>query len=376
MKARFDRSALLNAFAQAASVVPSRGTKEILQFVKAEIDPQAGAVLLATDLDVGVRLEVGEVEIAEPGSVLIPVGRFGNLLRESTDEFILLEGTPQGVVVRGDRFEVQLMAADPSEYPEVPPFDSDRYHETTSALMRDLIRRTIFATDQETMRYAFSGILLEMDERRITGVGTDGRRLAKMEGPAESINGHSTEAGSTVVPARAMNVVERSLHEFDGSVQVCVRDNIVLLRAGRLSMFARLVSGRFPEWREVVPRGDLPFQITLPVAPTLAAVRQASIVATKESRGLDFRFTEGTLALSAMSTDTGRSFVELPVAYDGPELAFCLDHRYVLDFLRVLDPEKQFSLQAQGSDHAVLFRTDDGYDYVVMPMARSSDDET
>ncbi len=376
MKARFDRLALLNAFGQVASVVPSRGTKEILQFVQLESSPETGVALSATDLDVGVRMEVSEVELLEAGRVLVPVSRFGNLLRESMDEFVVLESTTQGLTVCGDRFEVQLMAADPSEYPEVPVFDADQYHEVSAALMQDLIRRTVFATDQETTRYAFGGILLEMDETKIIGVGTDGRRLAKMEGPAQSVNGHATEPGTTVVPSRAMTVVERSLHEQEGTVLLAVRDNIILLRAGRLSMFARLVSGRFPDWRDVVPKEALPIQIELPVGPTQAAVRQASIVTTKESRGLDFRFSEGNLSLSATSAETGRSFVELPIAYDGPELSFCLDHRYVLEFLRVLDPAKQFSLQAQGSDHAVLFRTDDGYDYVVMPMARSASDET
>ncbi len=366
---------LLNAFSQVASVVPSRGTKEILQFVKMEPIPGGGVTLLATDLDVGVRLEIPEADVETAGPVLIPVGRFGNLLRESTDEFVTIDGTNQGITVRGERFEVQLMAADPEEYPEVPAFEEDKYHEVPARLAKELIRRTIFATDQETTRYAFGGILLEMDEQRVVAVGTDGRRLAKMEGSTQSVNGHRTEPGTTVVPARAMHVVERSLAELDGDVLFSVRENIILLRAGRMSMYARLVSGRFPDWRDVVPQEALPIQIDLPVGPTLSAVRQASIVATKESRGVDFRFREGSLTLAASAAETGRSFVELPVSYEGAELVFCLDHRYVLDFLRVLDPEKSFSLQAKDSDHAVLFRTDDGYDYVVMPMARSTSDE-
>jgi DNA polymerase-3 subunit beta len=47
-----------------------------------------------------------------------------------------------------------------------------------------------------------------------------------------------------------------------------------------------------------------------------------------------------------------------------------LDHRFVTDFLRVLDPEKSFSLNIVDSDSAALFETDDGYGYVVMPLAR------
>lgn len=374
MKVKFERTNLLNSFSQAASVVPSRAAKEILQFVKMDAQSSGIVTLLGTDMDVGVRIELPEAEILEAGSALIPVGRFGALLRESTDESVFVEGTPQGITVRGDRFELQLTAADPSEFPDVPAFEEERYHEVSAKLARELIRRTIFATDQETTRYAFSGILLEMGESGIVAVGTDGRRLAKMEGPARAVNGHATESGSTVVPARAMQVVERSLTDTDGDVLIAARDNSVLLRAGRLSLFARLVSGRFPDWRQVLPNSDMPVQISFPVGPMLAAVRQASIVATKERRGVDFRFREGSLVLAAAAAETGRSHVELPIGYDGPELILSLDHRFVLEFLRVLDIEKSFTIRAQDEEHAVVFATDDGYEYVVMPMARSVND--
>jgi len=104
-------------------------------------------------------------------------------------------------------------------------------------------------------------------------------------------------------------------------------------------------------------------------------LRQAAIVSTKDSRGVDFRFREGSLVVAASAAETGRSHVELPVSYDGTELSLCLDHRFVLDFLRVLDPEKSFTMEAENNEKAVVFSTDDGYQYVVMPLARSTSDE-
>ena len=40
------------------------------------------------------------------------------------------------------------------------------------------------------------------------------------------------------------------------------------------------------------------------------------------------------------------------------------------DFLRVLDPEKTFTLELKDSDSAAVCTTDDGYGYVIMPLAR------
>ena len=57
-----------------------------------------------------------------------------------------------------------------------------------AADLKKLIRRTIFATDVESTRYALGGVLVELTAESITMVGTDGRRLARMSAPAEAEN--------------------------------------------------------------------------------------------------------------------------------------------------------------------------------------------
>jgi len=99
-------------------------------------------------------------------------------------------------------------------------------------------------------------------------------------------------------------------------------------------------------------------------------VRQASVVASQESRGIDLTFGDGMLILSSATAEVGESRVEFPIAYQGESITVTLDYRYVIDFLRVLDPQKTFTLEIESADTAALFTTDDGYGYVVMPLAR------
>ncbi|MEX1224219.1 MAG: DNA polymerase III subunit beta, partial [Pirellulales bacterium] len=97
---------------------------------------------------------------------------------------------------------------------------------------------------------------------------------------------------------------------------------------------------------------------------------QAAIVTSEESRGIDFQFRDGTAVLAAVGAETGESHVEMPIAYDGDEVAIMLDPKFMSDFLRVLDPDKTFTLHLENSDRAAVCTTDDGYGYVIMPMAR------
>jgi DNA polymerase III subunit beta len=95
-------------------------------------------------------------------------------------------------------------------------------------------------------------------------------------------------------------------------------------------------------------------------------------VTNDDSRGIDFEFSEGTLVLTAATTQIGQSRIEFPISYAGPRVKITLDHRYVADFLRVLEPEKSLTLDFQSGEAAALFTTDDGYGYVVMPLSRET----
>ena len=168
---------------------PGPSPKPILQNVKLVADPEEGSILMATDLEVGIRHRVMGMKVDQPGSVILPTARIGSILRTSNDDELDLEADGDHLVVRGLHSEFKLPGEDPSLYPEVPDFAATSYHVVKAADLRKLIRRTMFATDVESTRYALGGVLVELTAESITMVGTDGRRLAKMSAPAEAENG-------------------------------------------------------------------------------------------------------------------------------------------------------------------------------------------
>ena len=100
------------------------------------------------------------------------------------------------------------------------------------------------------------------------------------------------------------------------------------------------------------------------------AVEQASIVTSDESRGVDFQFSAGVLRLISQSADVGSSHVELPIAYDGKAVDITFDPRYLVDALKTLDDTTTVTAELIDSKNAAVFKTDDRYTYVVMPLTR------
>lgn len=367
MKSTFQREKLQTAFQLAASVVPQRTPKPILRNVLMEVTPQQTS-LTATDLDVGVRVAVGGADVESPGTVALPAEEMAAMLKENVDATLRLESDGKHLLARGERSEFRLNLFSAEEFPSLPEFGGEVQYELSAPLLREIIRRTVFATESESSRYALGGVLLEVQGETITAVATDGRRMAIMEGPVRQRRTSEPPSGSTIVPTRAMQLLERALAHVEGDVELALRPSELLVRAGGLLLYARLLEGRFPNWRDVLPSRTGTERIDLPVGPAHAAVRQAAILSDRERRSLAFLLGEGQLVLTAHS-DHGESRVELPIAYAGRSIQVNLDARFVSDFFKVLDPQATCTLELKDGRTAVTFSIPDGYRYIVMPMA-------
>jgi DNA polymerase-3 subunit beta len=367
MKATYHREGLLSAVQLASAAVAARDVKPILRNLKVIAEPDR-CTLMATDLELGIRLEVRGVKVEEGGEAILPAARTQAILRESTDEEVRLEANPDRCLVSGQFNEFEMPSEDPGNFPDVPAFAEEKYHELTAGALREMIRRTIFAAAVENPRYAVTGILWELEGDKARLVATDGRRLAVADGAAGAVGGHTTKGQTPVVPTKAMGLLERNLQDADEVVRVSFRPNEVLVKTERAMIYSRLVEGRYPAYREVFPKKPT-VKVPITTGTFHAAVRQAAIMTDEESKKVTFNFDKKKLTLQASGAETGRSKVELPLEYDGKALSIRFDPRFLTDMLRVLEPDTALSLELVDGNSPALFKAGPDYSYVVMPLS-------
>lgn len=369
MQLTCDRVPFSVAFQAAASAVPARTPKDVLRNVYMQLTSK-GVELVGTDQEVAIRFSVDGVNTTSSGEALLPTARMSSILRELQDDQFEIQVEEQSLTVSAASANFRLSSEDPRDFPPVPEFDATDYFKIPAAVFRQIIRRTSFATDVESTRYALGGLLLEFEDGKVTVAATDSRRLAVATAVCESEGNPKAPEKTTVVPTRAMALLERSVDADAEFVDIAVRDNDVLMRSGRCVIYSRLVEGRFPKYRDVIPASGS-VEIDLTGGPFHAAVRQAQIVTDEESRGVDFIFAKSMLTLASRAQDVGESKIELPIEYDHEEIRITFDPRYVADFLKVLTPETLVKLQLTSSEHAAVFRVEDSYTYVIMPLSQN-----
>lgn len=368
MKITCNREALRDAYSTVSPVVPAKSTKPIIQNVKLEAS-DAGTFLLGTDTEISIRVQADGVAVSSPGEAVLHNNRFGSILRESTDESLTLDADDSGVRIKGARSTFKLPSEDPNDFPAAPAFTSSAYYTVKAALLADVLRRTVFATDQDSNRFALGGVSLEIADGQLHSIGTDGRRMAVMQCAVQAVGSPAWPNG-VIVPAKAVAIIERTIADDRGDVQLAIVGSSLVIKSSTATISARLLEGKFPRWRDVFPRQETPTRVELPVGPLFSAIRQAAITTDEESQGIDFAFRDGALALGAEAAQTGESHVELPANFDGSPLTICLNHKFLAQFFRVLSPASNVAIDLVNAESAAVFSTDDGYRYVLMPLSR------
>jgi DNA polymerase-3 subunit beta len=367
MKALCPREALLTACQLASVAVPSRDVKPILRNLKM-LASNDGCTLLATDLELGVRMAVRSMKVDVAGEAVLPAARLVAILREATDEELTIEANSDGSHVRGAAAEFDLPGENPAEFPDIPTFAADNFHEVTAGTLREMIRRTVFAADtKDSPRYAMKGVLWEFEAGQVRLIATDGKRLAVASGSATDQGGGDTKGQNPIVPTKAMGLLERLLQEDEEQVRISLRANEALFHTERATIYTRLVEGRYPNYKEVFPKKQTT-KIPVLVEPFHRAVRQAAIMTDDESKRVKFEFGKKQMLLQASGADTGRSKISVPLEYEGKELKISFDPHLVTEMLKVLPPDAPLTLEIVDGNSPALFRSGTDYSYVVMPL--------
>ena len=372
MKITCNRHNLLAACQLASAAVSPRDVKPVLRNIKA-VAGNDGCTLTATDLELGVRLNVPDVQIEEPGEALLPANKVIAILREAGDEELTIEADPGGCTIRGQSLEFEMPGEDPSLFPDIPAFTDESHHDIRAGSLRELIRRTTFAAaSAEHARFgATLGVLWEREDGQIALIATDGRRLARAEGPAQAHGEPSKKAQMPIVPVKALSLLDRLLGHPDEIVRVSLRPNEVLFKTEQAVIYSRLVEGRFPNYRQVVPQKH-PTKIPLSVGPFLLAIRQAAVMTDDDSKRVTCHFAKKTLTLQARGADSGSARVELPLDYEGKPIEISFDPRFLLDMLRVMPPETNVTLELKDANTPAILRSGADYLYVVVPLVPTS----
>jgi DNA polymerase-3 subunit beta len=366
MEIKAKRGDLLATLYWAQSIVERRNTMPIL--ANALIDAQKGRIqLAATDLEVGVRGEVGG-EIVKPGSLTINAKKLYEIVREIPSEQVQVKRLDNDwVEIKSGRSLFKIVGMDAREFPQFPSFDAKGQATVAADTIRGMIERTIFAVSTDETRYSLNGVFVEEGSAgSVRMVSTDGHRLAFEE---QALGALGLSKG-VILPRKGLGELRKLLESGDeGVVSIGFKENMALVSRDKVELFMRLIDGDFPDYTKVIPKGN-PNLAKIDHGELLQALRRVSILSSERYKGVKMEFSDNTISISANNPDLGEATEEIEAEYKGLPISVGFNARYILDALGVLgsDGEITIELKDELSPSVIRKSGNAGYLYVLMPM--------
>jgi DNA polymerase-3 subunit beta len=349
---------LRKALADVLRAVPARHAKPILQNVRL-----GDGLLTGTDLEIRIDCEIDY----HGDAMLLPAHRLSAILRAATGDEVMLTQKDSSVMVRCGAGSWTLPTEDAAEYPTWDTGELRAVCRLPADQFGRAAKATVYATDNESSRYALGGVLIDVAEGNPTWVATDGRRLSCVETETDQ----AVDDSQTIVPSKVI-AVAASMAGGDGSVQIESNGKDVRLTMDGCTVTGRLVEGRFPKWRDVVGEADGEPTV-IDCLELLGAVRSAAIVTSEQSKGISLTWTASTLVLVGRSSEYGESKVICPTIAAGSTASTKLDPKFVADFLSHLpaDEEPHVDVYIKDAQSRVLIKCGP-YTGVIMPLSEDA----
>ena len=239
---------ILKALNSVVKGVASKTTMPILEGIL--IQTNDNEIKLTTyDLEIGIEY-VMECEVKEQGSTVVNAIMFSEIIRKLPDTEIKIYLDDNNLLViecEGSLYKLATM--DPTEFPELPRINVENSIQIEQNVLKNMIRRTIFAVSNEENRPIFTGCLFEVVNNKLNVVAVDGFRLAWR---SSFLNVQANDF-SAVIPGKTLNEVNKIISDSFEPIKIGISKNQALFEMDNCKIVTRILDGEFLNYKSVIP---------------------------------------------------------------------------------------------------------------------------
>jgi DNA polymerase-3 subunit beta len=322
--------------------------------------------LQATDMELGVRVAVEGAD-GQEGTVVLPGRLLLDVVRSLPAEELSLElrSSQQDVEVVSGSATFHLRTLPAEDFPKLPEHTADGALAMPAGAFVETVSRVARSASRDETRPHLTGVLVSAAERELRMVATDSYRLSVKETTLDQPLEGSLEVN---VPARTLQELSRIATSAGAdSISVSALENQVVFAVGDVVLSSRLVEGRFPNYKQLLPEA-YEHELRLDRTELLDVVRRISLLAQKNAP-LRLRFSEGALDVSAQTPDVGEARESLPVPFKGEPLEIGFNPEFFRDGLESAESDDLvLKLISPLRPGLIQSGEDGGFVYLVMPI--------
>lgn len=352
---------IMNAISTVSRAMASKSSLQLLEGIHIQAK---GEELNIKCMNMSLQIETRlPARIVEEGIVVLPGRLLSEIVRRlppSDLEVTVNENNAATILCGSSRTTLQGMDAD--DFPKMPPLAGSPITLPQKTL-RDMIKKTVFATAHDETKPVLTGALLEVGDDAMTMVALDGYRLALRKEALEAESGGQ----KVVLPAKSLNEIGKVLQE-EGETQFSSVQGYARFDIGDTCVITRLLEGDFIKYRQIIPN-EYTTRICVSSGVLLSSIERASLLAREGQNNLiKLSISEDGVSITSQS-EIGNAFERVDCDFEGKDLEIAFNALYVLDVLRVLEEETVvLDFNSSVSPCVAHPQEGDSFTYLILPV--------
>jgi len=355
---------ILKALNSVVKGVASKTTMPILEGIL--IQTNDNEIKLTTyDLEIGIEY-IMECEVIEQGSTVVNAIMFSEIIRKLPDTEInitlnsnnLLEIECEGALYK-------LTTMKPEEFPELPKIEIENSIDLEQNMLKNMIRRTIFAVSSEENRPIFTGCLFEVENNKLNVVAVDGFRLALRSIYLQT----KVNNFKAVIPGKTLNEINKILLDSFDHIKIGISKNQALFEMENCKIVTRLLEGEFLDYERVIPKNwETRIRVNKKeLQECFERVSLISMSSIEKERKYPVKVSVeiGKIVISCKN-QAGDAKEEIFLSSEGKNLEVGFNPKYFLDALKAIDDEEVFVEFGSSLSPSIVKSVEDTGDYVYM----------
>src|SRR3954466_892187 len=285
MKLSVSRDAFLARLGVAARGVSTRSSIQTLSGVRIGEAEGGGIELQATDMEIGIRVKVDAEVEGGASPVVLPGRLLLDVVRSLPNDDLALEyrSQTQDVEIVSGTAKFHLRTLPTEDFPKLPETGDAPSVSVPAQAFIDTVNRVGRAASRDEARPHLTGVLVTGEGNELRMVATDSYRLAVKETKLDQPLAAPHKPLEVNVPVRALQELTR-IASADGveQIEITALENQVIFRAGDVVLSSRLIEGRFPNYKQLLPE-TYEHELRLSRAELLDVVKRISLMAQKNA---------------------------------------------------------------------------------------------
>jgi DNA polymerase-3 subunit beta len=336
MKFIVNSSYLLKQLSNINGVITTNPVVPILENFLFEID-KTNLTVTASDLQTSMITEI-TVESKERGSIAVPARILLDTLKNLPDQPVTfsIDESSYSIEISSDNGRYKLSGENATDFPKVPSVSNDFSATLSSDVLARAVNNTIFATSNDELRPAMTGVYVNLGDKSTTFVATDGHRLVRYRrSDVKSDNGNAI-----IIPRKALNLLKATLPTENTDVSIDFNMSNAFFKFGNIRMICRLIDERYPDYENVIPSANT-IKMTISRTDLLGSLKRISIYANKTTHQVRLKITGSELQVSAEDLDFSNEANErLSCEHEGEDIEIGFNARFLIEMLSNLDTDQ------------------------------------